>query len=122
MPPPGDFDDSGARENSASQRSGRLRRTKAFANAALKRLLAFPPLLQFRIAPRLFERGHDRGLLRVVRAGTAGHQYPSGLDAVHVDGACAVSLAIMLCSEAMPRAIRDFTVPSGTPRISAMSR
>ena len=93
---------------------------------AMPELQNYRPELQFRIA---FEQGPRLGEFGVAVLGDAGpveQQEAFGLFAVHGFGlsegpAAARSAASSFWSCAMPRAMRDFTVPSGTPRISAIS-
>src|ERR1043166_5526725 len=94
---------------------------KPACHRGVKRLLLLPPLLKLRIVTRQFQCLGNGGILPVA-SGAVRDQNPFGFRAGHdVRAADALRSTIIFCIAVMPREMRDFTVPSGTSRIFAIS-
>lgn len=93
----------------------------------VKGLLLLPPLRQFGISPHFLQRGKNLRVRFVTHASPSGavsDQNSFGFSVGHKFVAPSEVMArstIIRCSCASPRAIRDFTVPSGNSSVRAMS-
>src|SRR5690348_16283231 len=93
------------------------------AHRRLESLVLLEPARQFGVLPDQFQRVGDLGIGRAVYARPVQQEDLLGLRPVHEGSSFgkAACPRTKTRSWASPRAMRDFTVPKGAPRISAIS-
>ena len=107
------------------QTGGRRDLPEFCAQRRLSRGMFLQPAREFRVRFRQRERFGDLRVFRIRRAGPVKQELLFDFVAIHKLGGgfwpAARSRASRCCNWPRPRARRDLTVPSGTPRISAIS-